>query len=525
MANAPVAAAYRDPMNPVGGGTVNLTNFRSLSATWCYRDSRSDCTSATESYDPGLYFRLNKDAAGAYRDPASAASYTEYSINRELNFAKVAARTDCAGPVGATGCSQAEERQNFANWFSYYRTRNLLARGALAEAFADSTDTFRVGWGRINQSASASIDGVSTTVIQSGVRDFTAATKASLFNWLYALPANGGTPLPNAMRAVGQYYSRADSKGPWSDNPGVVNSTADKSCRRAYHIMVTDGYWNATTTSVGNSDNSNGPVITGPGRTYQYLATRPYKDANSNMLADYAMEYWKKDLRPDLVNNVVPSADNPAFWQHMVNFTVGLGVRGTLNPDKLAGGTPNPASDLPALTAGTKAWGTDEIDDLWHAALNSRGSFISAKDPAELAAAIRDSVGQALQRELREAGVATASAVLQEGNRKYVPLYKTGDWNGEIQAYVLDANGQTGAQAWTAEAKLPAYASRNILTWQTDTSPPWARATGRHWARSGPAMAAGWSTSCVATAAVRGTVSRSGYARGCWVTSSIPTPC
>jgi len=471
-ANSPVAAAYRDPMNPVSGGTVNLTNFRNLSATWCYRDSRSDCSSATESYDPGLYYRLKKDAAGAYLNPSTAANYTEYSINRELTFAKVAARTDCAGTIGASGCSQAEERQNFANWFSYYRTRNLLARGALVEAFADSTDTFRVGWGRINQSSSTNIDGVSTMVIQAGVRDFTSATKTSLFNWLYALPASGGTPLPGAMRAVGQYYARGDTKGPWTDNPGSVNATADKSCRRAYHIMVTDGYWNATTTSVGNSDNTTGSVITGPGRTYQYLATRPFKDANSNMLADYAMEYWKKDLRPDLINNVVPSAENPAFWQHMVNFTVGLGVRGTLKPDKLPGGVPDPATDLPALTAGTKSWGTDEIDDLWHAALNSRGGFISAKDPAELASAIRDSVGQALQRELREAGVATASAVLQEGNRKYVPLYRTGDWTGEIQAYVLDASGQTGAQAWTAEARVPAFGSRNIHTWRTDTTPP-----------------------------------------------------
>ncbi|NDD67791.1 hypothetical protein EBZ35_09130, partial [bacterium] len=48
-----------------------------------------------------------------YNFLTNAASYTEYSVNRELSFAKVAARTDCAGPVGATGCSQAEERQNF----------------------------------------------------------------------------------------------------------------------------------------------------------------------------------------------------------------------------------------------------------------------------------------------------------------------------------------------------------------------------------------------------------------------------
>ena len=472
MANSPVTAAYRDPTDPTGGGTVNLTNVRVVSTTWCFRDSSDDCSTGSESYDPGLYFRLNK-TSGAYRDPTGAGNYTERSINRELLFPKVAARTDCAGAIGTTGCSQAEERQNFANWFTYYRTRNLLARGSLAEAFAESSDTFRIGWGRINNDTSTSIDGVSTKVIQAGVRDFTSTTKTALFNWLYALPAEGRTPLPRAMHAVGEYFSRSDNKGPWSDSPGVANTTKDKTCRRSYHIMLTDGYWNDTTTSVGNADNVDGSVITAPGKTpYTYIPKLPYKDATSNTLADYAMAYWKKDLRPDLDNNVVDSADNPAFWQHMVNFMVGLGVRGSLVPDKLPGGLINPATDLPALISGSKVWGSDKIDDLWHSALNSRGEFISAKDPTELASAIRDSVGQALQRELREAGVATASSVLQARNRKYVPSYKTGDWSGDIQAYVLEANGLAGAQVWSAESKLPAWGSRNIVTWSTDTTPP-----------------------------------------------------
>ena len=485
-ANSPVNAAYLDPMNPGGGGTVDLTNVRDVKIRWCFKDSDDTCQGSSSTtkinYDPGLYYRLNKTAAGAYRNPVTASNYTEYSINRELTFPKVSARTDCAGSIGATGCLQVEERKNFANWFTYYRTRNLLARGALVEAFSESTDTFRVGWGRINAGTDTTIDGKSTKVIQAGVRDFTASTKTNLFDWLYALPANGGTPLPRAMLAVGEYYSRDDSKGPWADNPGV-GTAADKTCRRSYHIMVTDGYWNSTTTSVGNSDKTDGNVITATGRTYQYLATRPYKDDASNTLADYAMEYWKKDLRPDLANNVVPSADNPAFWQHMVNFTVGLGVRGTLIPDKLPGGLLNPDTDLPALTSGSKVWGADKIDDLWHAALNSRGEFISAKDPTELATAVRNSVGQALQRELREAGVATASTILQDGNRKYVPLYKTGDWSGDIQTYMLDANGQAGAQIWTAESKLPAWGSRNIVTWNTDSTP--AAAVAFTWASMG----------------------------------------
>ncbi len=469
MANSPIAAAYRNPMNPTGGGVINLTNVRSVSTTWCFRDNRSDCSSNSEAYDPGLFYRLKK-SAGAYMDPAVAANYTEYTINAPdgTTFPKTAERTDCAGAT----CTRDEERQNFANWFTYYRTRNLLARGAVAEAFNDSVDIFRLGWGRINK-GSSTIDGVSANVIQAGVRDFNATTKSNLFDWIYALPANGGTPLTGAMRSVGEYYRRADAKGPWADNPGT-GTTSDKSCRRAYHVMVTDGYWNGTTTSVGNSDNTDGAVITGPGRSYQYTSPRPYRDGNSNRLADYAMEYWKNDLRPDLVNNVVPSADNPAFWQHMVDFMVGLGVRGTLDP----------ATDLPALTDGTKSWGTDEIDDLWHSALNSRGESISAKDPKELANGIRNSVGQALQRELREAGVATASTTLQAGNRKYVPLYKTADWNGDIQAFVLDAAGQAGVQVWAAASKVPAPASRNIFTWRTDSAPP--SAVPFTWAGMGP---------------------------------------
>ena len=473
MANSTVTAAPRDPMDQSGGGTINLTNVRTISSsqTWCYSGGDTDCRNRSNiQYDPGLYYRLKK-SSGAYMSPTTSANYDEFTINASATttYTKYAARTDCAG----TTCTRTEERQNYANWFTYYRTRNLLARGSIAEAFNDAGDTFRLGWGRINKSSDSSIDSVNTAVIESGVRDFTSSTKTRLFTWIYDLPASGGTPLPRAMRLVGEYYKRADNRGPWSDVPGSANTTTDKACRRSYHMMVTDGYWGDTTTSVGNSDNTDGSVITGPGRNYQYIADRPYRDSNSNTLADYAMEYWKTDLRTDLTNTVEPSADNPAFWQHMVNFMVGLGVRGTLDP----------AVDLPALTAGTKSWGTDKIDDLWHSAVNSRGNYISAKDPSELAAAIRDSVGQALTRELREAGVATASTTLQAGNRKYVPLYRSGDWNGDIQAFVLDALGQAGAQSWNAEAKVPAAASRNIYTWRRDTVP--AGAVAFNWASMG----------------------------------------
>src|SRR5690606_20137580 len=58
-------------------------------------------------------------------------------------------RTDC---VAAPVCTYEEEIQNFANWFSYYRNRDLSAKGAVAAAIADVTG-IRVGFATINENS------------------------------------------------------------------------------------------------------------------------------------------------------------------------------------------------------------------------------------------------------------------------------------------------------------------------------------------------------------------------------------
>ena len=409
-------------------------------------------------------------------------NYDAKSINVGGSFPKVAARTDCSGAVGSTECTQAEERQNFANWYSYYRNRNLLARGAMMEAFATVGNTVRLGFGRINN-PSGTVDTVSTRVIESlaagtsgsygggGVRPFDQTRKTQLFNWLKDLPASGGTPLPAAMQAVGEYYSRADAQGPYTDIPGSANLVStNKTCRRSYHLMMTDGYWNGSPT-VGDQDSTAGNTITGAGSTqFTFPANSlPYRDSIPNTLADVAMKYWKNDLQPGMLNEVRASSADPSFWQNMTNYMVGLGVKGSLDPE----------NDLPALSLGTKFWGTPDptsalpanIDDLWHAALNSRGSYYSAKDPASLAAAVVGALVGAQGGAGATAGVATVSSVLQNGNKKYVPSYDGNVWSGNVDALPLGANGQSGTAVWNAAARMPAWASRNIYTWDTSPTP------------------------------------------------------
>src|SRR5699024_4753739 len=74
--------------------------------------------------------------------------------------------------------------------------------------------------------------------------------------------------------------------------------------------------------------------------------------------------------------------NDPANWQHLVNFTVGLGL-GSFLTDPAWGGSTF-AGDYPQLVNGTKSWPAitsnteSTVSDLWHAAINSREQFVSS---------------------------------------------------------------------------------------------------------------------------------------------------
>src|SRR5690606_17141833 len=203
--------------------------------------------------------------------------------------------------------------------------------------------------------------------------------------------SDGFTPLRYAMHGVGNYFERTDSRSPWRTDPASSSSGNDQlACRRSYHILTTDGYYNDNTgnrnypgrnDAVGNVDGKT--INGGPNGAVSYQARAPYQDTQSNTLADIAMHFWARDLQSDIANQVptVPQAldvskpalyynpdNNPANWQHLTQFTISIGMQGTLNP----------STALAGLQAGTTSWPSttsDEakIDDLWHAAVNSRG--------------------------------------------------------------------------------------------------------------------------------------------------------
>lgn len=488
--NQPAVDTAAQQTNAIANGlAVNLVGEITVTAStiWCRSvtsttanftgTTGSNNTSATcnaitgETYAPATYYVLN-GANTNYRN------FTRVRIMDSAVFTRGQGRTDCSVSGSVASCTQAQEYQNFANWFTYYRNRMLLAIGASSRAFADidSEAGMRVGYGKINKGLTT-IDGrANTGTVQRGVRRFVDTGRTEFFNWLFTEAetwSTSGTPLKQALDDVGQYFEWADNRGAWGNTPGTNDNAPHLECRKSYHILMTDGYANETNGARtaarrADFDNANGPTITGPnGQSYGYTPIRPYAKTGGGTMADLAMYYWNRDLRPDLANRVRPDATNPAFWQHLVNFNVGLGVNGTLSyPD-----------DLERIRAGTLNWPDlinnhpTAVDDLWHAAVNSRGRYLSAADPEQFAAALGGILQEIVDREGSEAGVAAAGATLEAGNRKYVPTYRTAQWSGNVTAYGLDSRGQQTQEIWNAESALPAFGSRNIYAGTRGTTP------------------------------------------------------
>lgn len=223
----------------------------------------------------------------------------------------------------------------------------------------------------------------------------------------------------------------------------------------------------------GNVDNRNGDSITGPdGKSGGYVKSAPYIGTDDNTLADVAMYYWNHDLQPQLSNEVpVSGKADPAFWQHMTTFTIGMGYVPTgITPASATqeqifdwarnGGAPADFSwPMPAHS------GINTIADLLHAAVNGHGGFYSATSPQEFAEGLQDALKRISARKGSGASLSASSAALSTDTYVYQVLYHAGDWSGSLYAYKLDANGDPAtAAAWSAEAQMPDWDQRNIHT-------------------------------------------------------------
>jgi type IV pilus assembly protein PilY1 len=460
---------------------VQNTYTSSTTATVTYRD-------LTKAAVPAYYYVYDTTLSGC------TSVNTDESCYRLVNVSNTSGQTR-SGEVSAG----TDERANFARWYSFYRNRSLTTLSAANIAFTGLPRSIRLTWQTLGNCKTFS----STTAAcgKNYLRKFTSNHVGNFFNWLPVVEFDSTTYLKEAMMRAGNFIGAANSDA-WAANPnpltssGGAGSTVQEprySCRANYQIMMTDGMWNSNPSVPAGfrKDETEGSALP-DGKTYG-LQHPFFDDASGTTLADLAFHYWATDasatagtttgladdVKPVII---VPNASNataqywnpkndPATWQHLTTYTIGLGLSSSLTAAGIPWtGDTHGGAGYDALVAGT-AWpaassgSANNVYDLWHAAINSRGEFFSADSPDSVVAAFAQIISRISNR-TTSAGApgVTASIVEDTLNREvYETQLNSEDWSGNLTKFTVTSSG-TRTEAWSAKTLLNSKtaANRNI---------------------------------------------------------------
>lgn len=377
-----------------------------------------------------------------------------------------AVQRDRVRNVCGTGCdmwkytikaTNTDALQNFANWFSFYGNRNRAIIAGMTRSLAN-VNNMRVGFFRINQNAS--YDSVNEKLPMRNMG--TQSEKTALYNSILALPASGGTPNRQAVNAAGIQFQRTDSAAP-----------VQLACQKNAVMLFTDGYSNQDGPSVSNASGDGNMGI-------------PFADAYDNTMGDIAAKYYNNvnggsPIRADMPSGLVPvpSSCNTANASvrldcqknlHVNFYGITLGARGDLfNPNVV-----QDAYTTPAIYQNWPPRENDErstVDDIWHAATNTRGQYINARTPAEITQAMRRVLSSVTAGSSPSGTLAQSGARIGVGSFSVAPNYEIAnegtDWFGRLTGYTVSVNPQTrvavSTAAWEASARMPSAAARNVL--------------------------------------------------------------
>ena len=303
------------------------------------------------------------------------------------------------------------------------------------------------------------------------------------------------TPGPSSAFTYVIHVTDSNVSGDFSDvtpidpGDGKYSGGTVLQCTNVKPATGTDSYPTPTAFGAGGSANFSGgskTVTTGPytAGTPQPAVAGTYGGI-SDTLADVAEYYYKTDLRtgcsssgPDVCSNIVPPLTNdPATWQHMNTFTIGLGASGTLPYTKDYLTDTSATGTYPLLKAGKLDWPNPatsgqgnpaNIDDLWHAAVNGRGQYYSALNSTQLAEGLASVVSQVAAVQGAGAAAATSSLQLVSGaaNQVFKASYTTSLWTGDVESFTLDPTNATISTThnWSAHEALDGIADKTTRT-------------------------------------------------------------
>jgi type IV pilus assembly protein PilY1 len=515
-ADATLAAVWMNgidinrPDNAVTAGTPQVLSNRNSNAD--YKDSRVSILNGIGKDNNGNVARwtcTNNQSSpftGGTTDPDTGATPNGgpyyFRLKSGVNITKSDGSVDTGVLYTQSNWEAvsvpASQYQNFANWFAYYRTRNMMTRTTLSQAFSKIGNSVRIAWQNMaNGNGSGTNYDVqfgSTAVLQD-IGDLNSTVRANFYRWIFQVVGGNSTPARaatiRASNVFRQPLTKTDSDPYWNGLTAAADS-ADLVCRKNFHMLVTDGYWNegdpslpkdATTSQV--SQTLPDARTYSPSDSFSKIYGNVAGSVYASSMANISWFFWATDLQPTLTNGVKPywkdlnattpvdttnpgkndtvywnPVNDPATWQHVSQFFVTLGVAGTLDYP----------GDYAALLAGTKQWprpannSGPAVDDTWHGAVNSRGGFFNASDPASLVNGLVDIINSVIATSSSAVSPALSSGVIGPNAVTYIPNFSSVDWSGTLTAALLTASGGQGATQWEAAGKLKGRTDRTIVT-------------------------------------------------------------
>ena len=338
----------------------------------------------------------------------------------------------------------AQEMSNFAKWYAFYRTRMLAMKTAGGHRVlgVEREERARRFPHALRQHRSPA--GSSTSRLS------TPRTRTTWFSHFYSA-------VPDWRHAAaGRHYGASANISRTPANSGLPGAAdpldaTTGMCQQNYHLLSTDGYWNRVAPRLRRRP---GPDGAGPARPDPRLHPGPALSAplssrarrrpatpspTSRCTTGSATSGPTSRTRfrtPSRRGSTSRSTDCRSALKEVSRIRA---ASMTSLPVPWIGRRPRPVHPGPIWeTPRTRA-----IDDLWHAAVNSRGKYFNAKNPQDLAA----SIVQALSEFTSQSGTGTAvgiagAQITASKNFAYRTSYEVGWW-GDVRKYALDPD--TGA--------------------------------------------------------------------------------
>ncbi|MEO8998344.1 MAG: PilC/PilY family type IV pilus protein [Rhodanobacter sp.] len=382
------------PRAPSAGTTTDFTGVKTTGSGG--KDSRWKCPNSGESASTiangGPYY---------YRVISTVNIGTLASPNT-TNLYKGASWEAVAVP--------ASQYQNWANWWAYYSTRNLMTQSSVSRVFGSlgaATDSggfgnsIRVAWQNLNDGnfklptstiitslidgsgcAASGVNPQTTQQPTGTVKSAPNCYRTAFFNWIFQVGGTSTTPNRASTIRAGQFFQRGsgntggtgDLKDPYWDPPKVSGADGlELVCRQNYHMLVTDGYWNESDpTSPIPFQTSQAAIAKLPdGTAYSISAaeSRVYWNVQGTALklslANIAFNYWATNLRPDLydpANGKIVPPYMPDSTTGVVTGATSAALEKYFNPKNDPANWPNLVQYMVTLGVPGKLTASDDAD-------------------------------------------------------------------------------------------------------------------------------------------------------------------